>query len=86
MSSFEQLRQQMIDYQLVARGLHHQSVLNALNNVPREKFIPTELIDTFWSQEEHRLSKSWLDHEDINNVMLATSLAPESYLGCVWAI
>lgn len=45
MSSFEQLRQQMIDYQLVARGLHDQSVLNALNNVPREKFIPTELVE-----------------------------------------
>ncbi len=44
MSSFDQLRQQMIDYQLVARGLHDQTVLNALNAVPREKFIPTELV------------------------------------------
>lgn len=45
MSHFEQLRQQMIDYQLVARGLHDQTVLNALNAVPREKFIPTELVE-----------------------------------------
>jgi len=41
-------------------------------------FFPiSELIDTFWSQAEHRLVQSWLDHEDINNVMLATSLAPK---------
>ncbi len=45
MSSFEQLRQQMIDYQLVARGMHDQTVLNALKAVPREKFIPTELVE-----------------------------------------
>lgn len=45
MSSFDQLRQQMIDYQLVARGLHDQTVLNALKAVPREKFIPTELVE-----------------------------------------
>jgi len=45
MSSFEQLRQQMIDYQLVARGLHDETVLNALNAVPREEFIPTDLVE-----------------------------------------
>ena len=44
MPSFEDLRKQMIDHQLVARGLHDQSVLNALNTVPREEFIPSELI------------------------------------------
>lgn len=42
MSNFQQLRQQMIDFQLVARGLHDQTVLNA---VPCEKFIPTELVE-----------------------------------------
>lgn len=41
-----------------------------------------ELIDDFWSEPKHRLAHSWLDHEDINTVMLATSLAPESYLSC----
>ncbi|NOR55161.1 MAG: protein-L-isoaspartate(D-aspartate) O-methyltransferase [Sulfurovum sp.] len=45
MSSFEQLRQEMIDYQLVARGLHDETVVNALNTVPREEFIPTELVE-----------------------------------------
>ena len=45
MSNFEQLRQQMIDFQLVARGLHDQIVLNALKAVPREEFIPTDLVE-----------------------------------------
>ena len=47
------------------------------------RFYPiSKLIDDFWSDPQHRLAHSWLDHEDINTVMLATSLAPESYLSC----
>ncbi len=46
MSNFKKLRQQMIDDQLVARGLHDQTVLNALNAVPREVFTPTDLIES----------------------------------------
>ena len=47
------------------------------------RFHPiSKLIDDFWSEPKHRLVPSWLDHEDINTVMLATSLAPESYLSC----
>jgi len=45
MDKFEDLRQQMIYYQLVARGLHDQSALNALNDVPREKFVPSDLVE-----------------------------------------
>ena len=48
------------------------------------RFHPvSKLIDDFWSEPTHRLAHSWLDHEDINAVMLVTSLAPESYLSCV---
>lgn len=46
MSNFKQLRQQMIDDQLVARGLHDQTVLEALNTVPREAFTPPDLIES----------------------------------------
>ena len=28
----------------------------------------------------HQSAKTWREHADINNVMLATSLAPEGYL------
>jgi hypothetical protein len=37
-------------------------------------------IETFWVRPEHRQTRSWLEHEDINEVMLATSLAPEGFL------
>lgn len=47
------------------------------------RFCPiSKLIDDFWAESKHRLAPSWRDHEDINTVMLATSLAPESYLSC----
>jgi hypothetical protein len=39
-----------------------------------------EQIEACWSDPAHRLTRSWMDHRDINAVMLATSLAPESYL------
>jgi hypothetical protein len=39
-----------------------------------------ELIQAFWSEPAHRHSSTWMDHCDINAVMLATSLAPEGYL------
>lgn len=38
-------------------------------------------IDDFWSQPPHRRSRGWLNHQDINAVMLAASLSPEGYLG-----
>jgi len=40
----------------------------------------SEKIEEFWLDEENRETKSWLDHADINMVMLATSLAPAGFL------
>jgi len=34
----------------------------------------------FWLEPTNRTGSSWLDHTDINNVMLATSLVPDGYL------
>ena len=39
-----------------------------------------EFIEHFWLQPEHRSVDSWLEHVDINNVMLATCMAPDGYL------
>lgn len=39
-----------------------------------------EQIESFWSDPAHRSGSTWMDHRDINTVMLATSLVPESYL------
>ncbi len=37
-------------------------------------------IERFWLQTPHQRTNLWRDHEDINSVMLATSLAPDGYL------
>jgi hypothetical protein len=37
-------------------------------------------IVNFWLAPPSRTARTWLDHADINNVMLATSLAPNGYL------
>ena len=37
-------------------------------------------IETFWLDPRHQETRSWKDHLDINEVMLATSLMPESWL------
>lgn len=45
MGKFENLRKQMIEYQLAARGLKDRKVLDAVAAVPREEFVPTELVE-----------------------------------------
>jgi protein-L-isoaspartate(D-aspartate) O-methyltransferase len=49
MNTFTDLRQHMIDVQLVARGLHDQSVLDAIHAVPREEFVATDLVEFAYS-------------------------------------
>lgn len=39
-----------------------------------------EAITSFWLQEENQAARTWIEHRDINMVMLATSLAPDGYL------
>ncbi|HOG15842.1 MAG TPA: hypothetical protein PLB96_00725 [Syntrophales bacterium] len=37
-------------------------------------------IEAFWLDAASREASSWRDHGDINDVMLATSLAPDGFL------
>jgi hypothetical protein len=37
-------------------------------------------IEDFWLESAHRLTNNWRLHADINNVMLATAMAPDGYL------
>ena len=46
MNEFETLRQEMIRSQMAERGLNDPIVLEAINKVPREKFVPDDLIDS----------------------------------------
>lgn len=39
-----------------------------------------QTINAFWLHSVHRRAASWTEHRDINEVMLATSLAPEGWL------
>jgi hypothetical protein len=48
---------------------------------PLTPYMPLrDEIEAFWLKPEHRRAGTWLEHEDINEVMLATSLAPEGFL------
>ncbi len=45
------------------------------------RFLPLRSeIEDFWLRPDHRTTASWLAHQDINEVMLATSLVPWGYL------
>jgi hypothetical protein len=45
------------------------------------RYAPSiDTIEGFWLEPANRTSRTWKEHEDINAVMLATSLAPEGYL------
>jgi len=39
-----------------------------------------EMIEKFWLESSNRKAGTWIEHQDINMVMLATSLAPDEYL------
>ena len=46
-----------------------------------DKYISLgETIEKFWLDENNRKTRNWVEHKDINMVMLATSLAPEGFL------
>ncbi len=45
------------------------------------QYVPlADEIETFWRNPEHRNTNTWTEHRDINDVMLATSLAPQGFL------
>jgi len=46
MSEFEKRREEMIKTQMAERGLDDPVLLEAINSVPREKFVPEDLIDS----------------------------------------
>lgn len=62
---------------LHAIGLHTVDLDPSL----RRYLSLADRIDEFWSDPGHRRCRSWIAHRDINEVMLATSLAPDGYLG-----
>jgi hypothetical protein len=46
-----------------------------------DKYTPLgETIEKFWLDENSRKTRNWVEHRDINTVMLATSLALDGFL------
>jgi hypothetical protein len=59
------------------------STRNSLENKLNELDKYCDLGDTiekFWLDDKNRKTKNWLEHRDINTVMLATSIAPDGFL------
>ena len=45
------------------------------------RYVPlAAALEGFWLLDEHRRQRTWAEHRDINEVMLATSLAPQGFL------
>jgi hypothetical protein len=67
--------QGVLAFHLDAQRRGEDSLAELLQSVP----LRTE-IESFWLDPEHRRASTWLEHLDINEVMLATSLAPEGFV------
>ena len=60
----------------LSRGAEVQEQIKAL--APYVALGPE--IESFWRHPEHREARTWSEHRDINEVMLATSLVPNGFL------
>lgn len=74
-------------------GLHGIALMEALNTSQLKNavlaeqldglqvFVPlAEALERFWVSEAHQNVPTWGEHEEINSVMLATSLLPDRFL------
>jgi len=41
--NFDRLREEMVEFQIAARGVRDEEVLRAFREVPREEFVPEEI-------------------------------------------
>lgn len=65
----------------LAIGLAALAQLPAARTRELAAFAPLRAeIEACWGEPAHRATRTWRDHQDINDVMLATSLAPEGFV------
>jgi hypothetical protein len=61
-------------------GVSSRSAIRTLLQALRE-FVPlSDNLVSFWRDPAHHDTPGWVEHRDINEVMLATGLAPEGFL------
>ena len=71
---------QKIKYLIESNERHTQSILsNEISSLLKAVPLADE-IENYWSRPASQKSQTWLDHRDINMVMLATSLLPKEFL------
>ena len=69
--------------QLLAKSVEHDTRgqrLQAQISALMQHLAMREHIEDFWLYHEHQQADTWTEHRDINEVMLATSLAPDGFL------
>ena len=68
----------------LGKNRHLYGNYDTLNQQVRaiHEYMPLrEQIEGFWLEGKNREAGTWTEHREINMVMLATSLAPEGFLG-----
>jgi hypothetical protein len=68
----------MLETEPLARGMG-ASGQASLERLAQFQPLHTE-ITSFWMEPHHRRTSSWIEHADINEVMLATSIAPNGFV------
>jgi hypothetical protein len=64
----------------LAIGLHAIEIVRTRPAALTPYVALGDAIESFWLDPEHQRARTWADHRDINEVMLATRLVPESLL------
>jgi hypothetical protein len=60
--------------------LFTNNLFNKHFNEIKEYTVLGKTIEEFWLKDKNRKTNNWKEHQDINTVMLATTLAPEAFL------
>ena len=72
-------RMQQVSNRATQRDASSPQLRRPLQSLMR--YLPLrDKVETMWRDPEHQHTSSWSEHRDINEVMLATSLAPDGYL------
>lgn len=68
-----------IAYEIKQRGFNRDALRRATDWLSRHESLAAEIIDD-WLSPARQQDQSWRAHQDINDVMLATALLPDTFL------
>lgn len=70
---FRSRREQMVEQQLVARGIHDQRVLSVMRRVPRHEFLPLELSEYAYRDDPQPIG----EHQTISQPYMVALMSQE---------